>query len=200
MGTATAGFDGGEDIGGAGACQGVLAPFLHFPHFPTIINSPLRPPSPAASRCSAPRPRRDPPPRNACRSRLVFLPIPPCVIFAVFPLRKIRSALKSRTVESKSGAWKMGDIVASSEGAAAGAGKVSGEEDGVAGCAGGGDAGGGRAESALRKREAEEDQDEGGEAEEERQRAQVAALVGGRKRRAGEGEGGAGGEVGFGEG
>ena len=87
-------------------------------------------------------PRRDgfpPPPRAEVRrpKRPPFRPalhsIPPCVIFAVLPLQKMKNVSKSRTVESKSGAWKMGDIVAGSEGAAAGAGKASGEEDGVAG-------------------------------------------------------------------
>ena len=111
---ATAGCDEDEDIGEAGACQGGLTPFLHFPHFPTIAGFP----SPSARRFSAPRRAGFPPrPRAEVRrpKRPPFRPalhsIPPCVIFAVFPLRKIQNASKSRTVELKSSAGKMCEIV-----------------------------------------------------------------------------------------
>ena len=111
---ATAGDDEGEDTEGEGACQGGLTPILHFPHFPTIAVFP----SPSARRFSAPRRAGFPPrPRAEVRrpkqrpSRPVPRSIPPCVIFAVFPLRKIQNASKSRTVELKSSAEKMREIV-----------------------------------------------------------------------------------------
>ena len=116
---ATAGCDEGEDIGETGACQGGLTPILHFPHFPTIASFP----SPSARRFSAPRragfPHR---PRAEVRrpKRPPFRPalhsIPPCVIFAVYPLRKMRNASKSRTVELKSRAGKTRDRITGGDG------------------------------------------------------------------------------------
>ena len=60
--------------------------------FPTLshnlLTAPSAPPSPLRAGVP-PLARAVIRPRNACRSRLVFQPIPPCVIFAVYPLRKM---------------------------------------------------------------------------------------------------------------
>ncbi len=100
--------DGAEHTEGPTPCQGGLTPFLHFPHFSNNWHIPL----PRCEPVFRPSLAVGFGARTACRSGGVLHPIPPCVIFTVLPLRKMQNASKSRTVESKSKARKIGDIVA----------------------------------------------------------------------------------------
>ena len=87
--------------------------------FPTLSHNLLTAPSgpPPPLRAGVP-----PPPRAEVRrpKRPPFRPalhsIPPCVIFAVYPLRKMQNASKSRTVELKSHAGKTRDRITGGDG------------------------------------------------------------------------------------
>ena len=84
---ATAGCDEGEDRGGAGPCQGVFAPILLFPHFPTIDTIPFR----AAILHPDPRSRRDSPPET---------PVVPDCLPVDSTVRETYAFLRSASAES----------------------------------------------------------------------------------------------------
>ena len=100
------GCDEGEDTGGKGRCQGFWTPFCISHTFPIIG---------AFASYAKDGPRRSVRAeffgRDAWRAGSVPHSIPPCVIFVVSSLWKMRNTSKSRTVESESGAGKTCDIL-----------------------------------------------------------------------------------------